>query len=303
MSLFNDPEIYRTVLECMQNGVYLVDRSEKIQFWNAGAERITGYLRQDVLGHSCRDFFAPQEQEGQDGICEFGGALASVLRDGRPTITELTLRHKGGHQVSLNVRSMPIRNREGAIIGVVESFDDDHRITYSERRHNKLKNYGCIDDTTGVLTRSFVETHLRENLMTFSEHRVPFSILCVEVDGLAHFRAKYGASAIAAMLRTAALTLESSIRPTDFLGLHAENRLLTVLAECSATETKRVGDRLLRMVHNTKFKWWGVHVSLTASFGGTAARAGDTEESLMERAERSLADSIAAGGNQVKIAD
>jgi diguanylate cyclase (GGDEF)-like protein/PAS domain S-box-containing protein len=303
MSLFNDPEIYRTVLECMQNGVYLVDRSEKIQFWNAGAERITGYLRQDVLGHSCRDFFAPQEQEGQDGICEFGGALASVLRDGRPAITELTLRHKGGHQVSLNVRSMPIRNREGAIIGVVESFDDDHRITYSERRHNKLKNYGCIDDTTGVLTRSFVETHLRENLMTFSEHRVPFSILCVEVDGLAHFRAKYGASAVAAMLRTAALTLESSIRPTDFLGLHAENRLLTVLAECSATETKRVGDRLRRMVHNTKFKWWGVHVSLTASFGGTAARAGDTEESLMERAERSLADSIAAGGNQVKIAD
>ena len=303
MSLFDDPEIYRTVLESMQNGVYLVDRSEKIQFWNAGAERITGYLRQDALGHSCRDFFAPQEQEGQDGVCEFGGALASVLRDGRPAVSELTLRHKGGHQVGLHVRSMAIRDRNGAIIGVVESFDDDHRITYSERRHNKLKNYGCIDETTGVLTRSFVETHLRENLMTFSEHRVPFSILCVEVDGLANFRAKYGASAVAAMLRTAALTLESSIRPTDFLGLQAENRLLTVLAECSATETKRVGDRLLRMVHNTKFKWWGVHVSLTASFGGTAAREGDTEQSLLARAEKSLADGIAAGGNQVKITD
>jgi diguanylate cyclase (GGDEF)-like protein len=198
---------------------------------------------------------------------------------------------------------MPIRNRDGAIIRVVESFDDHHRITYSERRHDKLKNYGCIDEATGVLTRSFVETHLRENLMTFSEHRVPFSILCVEVDGLGHFRAKYGASAVATILRTAALTLESSVRPTDFLGLHAENRLLAVLAECSATETKRVAERLLRMVHNTKFKWWGDHVSLTASFGGTAAREGDTEESLTGRAEKSLADSIAAGGNQVKIAD
>lgn len=303
MSVFNDPEIYRTVLECMQNGVYLVDRSEKIQFWNEGAERITGYLRQDVLGHFCRDFFAPQEQEGQDGACEFGGALASVLRDGRPAVTELTLRHKTGHQVTLHVRSMPVRNRDGAIIGVVESFDDDHRITYSERRHNKLRNYGCIDETTGVLTRAFVETHLRENLMTFSEHRVPFSVLCVEVDRLAHFRAKYGAPAVATMLRTAALTLESSIRPTDFLGLHQDNRLLAVLAECSATETKSVADRLLRMVHNTKVKWWGDHIALTASFGGTAALAGDTEESLMARAEKSLADCIAAGGNQVKIAD
>jgi PAS domain S-box-containing protein len=139
MSLFDDSEIYRTVLESMQNGVYLVDRSEKIQFWNEGAERITGYLRQDVLGHSCRDFFAPQEQEGQDGVCEFGGALASVLRDGRPAVTELTLRHKGGHQVALHVRCVPIGSRAGAIIGVVESFDDHHRITFSERRHDKLE--------------------------------------------------------------------------------------------------------------------------------------------------------------------
>jgi len=32
--------------------VYLVDRSGKIMFWNAGAERITGYLPQDIVGHS-----------------------------------------------------------------------------------------------------------------------------------------------------------------------------------------------------------------------------------------------------------
>jgi PAS domain S-box-containing protein len=66
MCLFTDPEIYRAVLESMQNGIYLVDRSGKIRFWNEGAEKITRYLRQDVLGHSCRDFFAQQEQEGKN---------------------------------------------------------------------------------------------------------------------------------------------------------------------------------------------------------------------------------------------
>ncbi len=34
MSRFEDPEICRTVLESMQNGIYLADRSEKSRFWN-----------------------------------------------------------------------------------------------------------------------------------------------------------------------------------------------------------------------------------------------------------------------------
>jgi chemotaxis protein MotA len=82
MPVFADPEIYRIVLESMQTGLYMVDCDQRIRFWNEGAEKITGYFRQDVVGHFCRDFFPPQKEEGKDGVCEIGGALASVLRDG-----------------------------------------------------------------------------------------------------------------------------------------------------------------------------------------------------------------------------
>jgi PAS domain S-box-containing protein len=51
MSVFADLEIYRTVLEHMQTGIYMVDCEQKIQFWNDGAEIITGHVRQDVVGH------------------------------------------------------------------------------------------------------------------------------------------------------------------------------------------------------------------------------------------------------------
>jgi PAS domain-containing protein len=43
-------EIYQAVLESMQNGIDLVDRSEEIRFWNEGAERITGDFGQVSLG-------------------------------------------------------------------------------------------------------------------------------------------------------------------------------------------------------------------------------------------------------------
>jgi diguanylate cyclase (GGDEF)-like protein/PAS domain S-box-containing protein len=300
---FNDPEIYRSVLEHMRIGVYLVDPEQRIQFWNEGAERLTGYLRQDVLGHFCRDFLSPPQQDGTDGLCELGGALAAVLRDGRPVITELSLRHKAGHQVALRVRSVPIRNRDGMIVGAAESFDESHKNANAERRHEKLANYGCLDEATGVLTRSFIETHLRESLMTFSAHRIPFSILLIEVDGIPHFRETYGPSAIASVLRVAAKTIENSIRPMDFLGHYTQNQFLCLLSECSAVEVKNAAGRLLRMIKNSKLKWWGDTVSLTASFGGTSARDGDTEKSIMERVEKALAASMAEGGNRLTVAD
>jgi len=46
-----EPEVYRTVLQGMHMGVYLIDPDWRIRFWNEGAERITGHLSQDVIGH------------------------------------------------------------------------------------------------------------------------------------------------------------------------------------------------------------------------------------------------------------
>jgi PAS domain S-box-containing protein len=42
VAVFADLEIYRTVLEHAQTGIYMVDCEQKIQFWNDGAEIITG---------------------------------------------------------------------------------------------------------------------------------------------------------------------------------------------------------------------------------------------------------------------
>jgi PAS domain-containing protein len=42
VAVFADLEIYRTVLEHTQTGIYMVVCEQKIQFWNDGAEIITG---------------------------------------------------------------------------------------------------------------------------------------------------------------------------------------------------------------------------------------------------------------------
>jgi PAS domain S-box-containing protein len=50
MPEFANPEVYQAVLEELLTGVYLVDCEQKVRFWNSGAERITGYLRHEMIG-------------------------------------------------------------------------------------------------------------------------------------------------------------------------------------------------------------------------------------------------------------
>jgi diguanylate cyclase (GGDEF)-like protein/PAS domain S-box-containing protein len=301
VSVFADLEIYRTVLEHMQTGVYMVDCDQKIQFWNDGAEIITGHLRQDVVGHSCRDFFPSQNEPGKNGVCELGGALASALRDGRPAIAEVTLRHKAGHQVTVRVRAVAIRDGAGGVIGAAESMDADPWAFYADRRHRKLATYGCLDEATGVLSSGYIHTHLREGLTTYTEHRMPCSILCIQVDGMERFAAAYGAAAVTAAVRAVAQSIESGLRPTDFVGHSGENIFLAVLTEYTGSDLNRTAERLRNTINNMKIAWWGDELPVTASFGGATVVSGDDQKSLLKRAEDALATSIAAGGDRVTI--
>lgn len=299
MSAFDDPGIYRLVLESLQTGVYLVDREHRIVFWNEGAEKITGYMRHEVVGHFCRDNLLKSDKDPKTILCDTSDTLQSALRDGKPAIADLPLLHKSGHRIFVRLRVVPIRNSNGAIIGAAESFEVNPSASDWDRRQTKLAGYGCIDQVSGVLSHSMIQSHLRETLTTFSEHKVPFSILCIAADNLEQFRKANGLGIVAPILRVVAQTLENSLRPTDFLGRYGENEFLAILNECTFSEVTLVGERLRRMVAASHVQWWGSLMNLTASFGAASWLPGDDMDSIVRRAEDSMRRSIADGGNCV----
>ena len=298
MRPLEDPEILRAILESMHTAVYFVGRDQRIQFWNRGAERITGYLRQDVVGHFCKDFFPAQKDEDATGVCEIGGALSEVLRDGRPTCSDVTIRHREGYQVSLRVRAVPIRGADGAIVGAAESFEEDDRGRDTERRRSKLQEYGCLDGTTGLLSAAYTRTHLRECLGTFAQHRLPFSIACVRVDNLAQLRMQYGPAALREVIRIVAQTLENSLRPTDFLGRSEAGGFLGILPECNSLDAARLEIRLQGWLRNMSVKWWGDEFPVSATIGLATAEFPDTVESLIARGESRFTTD--ASSNEIK---
>jgi diguanylate cyclase (GGDEF)-like protein/PAS domain S-box-containing protein len=296
-----DPELFRDVLDGLHTGVYVTDRGGKILFWNEGAERITGYLRQDMMGRvSLSNFLGQADGDGN----ELAGALSPIsvpIREGKSVQQQVSLRHKGGHRVPVQLHAFPIRDAHGTVIAAVESFEVTMAVTEWDRRQDKLASYGCLDPASGVLNHAVIQSHLREALGVFAEHPVPFSLLCIEIDHLGQIQKRDGPGALASVLRVVGQTLENSLRPTDFLGRWQENQFLAILTECSSTELPLVADRLLRMAATSKVEWWGDALKLSVSVGGTAVQPGDTVESMTLCAEGALRDSIAQGGGCVTL--
>jgi len=301
MLCVDDPELLRSVLDTLPTGVYLVDAHGKIALWNSAAERITGHLRQELLGRDAREGFLGYLDTNSSEDHTQSTPLTIAMRDGKSSGTLVNLRHKLGHRVAVRLHAAPIRNSRGSVIGAVESFQETSTAANWQQRHSKLATYGCIDDASGVLTHEMVALHLREQLALFARHPVPFSVLCISVDGLESLRKRYGPAVLAPILKAVGMTIENSLRPTDFLGRWRENEFVAVLGECGSEELPLVAERLRKMVHAAEIEWWGDTFKVTASMGGAPANPGDTDELLLGRAEAALDAAVHQGGNRVAI--
>lgn len=301
ISELDNPGIYRKVLESLQTGIYLVDREQRILFWNDGAERITGHLRQDVLGRFCVQSLLANYGGNDSFASDAAEAITAVLRDGKPVAVNVSLCHKEGHRVLVRLRAVAIRNSHGTVIGAAESFEESLSVSSWDRRQGKLAGFGCIDENTGVFNREYLLFQLRESLDTFNQYHIPFSVLCIGVDQIEKFQAAHGVRAVTAIQRAVAQTLGNSLRPTDFLGCLSERNFLAVLTECKGTEIDSVAKRLRRMVGYTEIIWWGDKLSVTPSFGGTASMLGDTVESIIARAEAALNAGDPGVANRINI--
>jgi two-component system cell cycle response regulator len=294
-------EIYRTVLDSLPVAVCAVNRDGKVILWNDGAERITGLLRQDVLGRMCTDAFLEHADAQNNPLEGAAVPLLETMRKGDCLTAQASLRRKSGQSVSVRLKTVPLRGEDGRMHGAVELFEEIITRTPVERRHNKLAAAGCLDQLTGVLNHSMIHAHLQEALSLHKVYPVPFCAMCIAVDELPKIRERFGQAAVEDTLRVVGQTLDSAVRPTDFVGRWLEEEFLLILNECGESDVLKVGERLSKMVRHSQVTWWGDAWSVTISIGATPAQDMDTVGALLSRAEEGIRKSAEHGGNKIVV--
>ncbi len=298
MPPFNDPDICRDILDGLQIGVSVLDLQHKIVFWSDGAEQITGYSRMDVLGHSCAENILQHCNHISCEMCTDGCPISTALHDAKPMEAVTFIHHKSGHRAQVHTWAIPLRDKHGSIIGIIQTFEGDFALAGPGPDDHSMRERGCLDDTTGLPNEAMMQAHLRELLGTFAELQISFGVVCLEVSDLDKFRARYGQVATRSILQVLARTLRNTVWPTDFVGRWSEERFLVILSGCHEDALRLISQRILNMTANATIQWWGEELSVAISIAGTVALAGDTVASLLLRAQQGLrGNQVAASGH------
>lgn len=90
------------LLDSLLDGVYFVDNSRCITFWNRAAERITGYSKSEAVGTYCSNNLLRHIDCDGRQLCLEGCPLAATIRDGKTREASVYLHHALGHRVPVS---------------------------------------------------------------------------------------------------------------------------------------------------------------------------------------------------------
>lgn len=283
MPAFADPDTYRDILDALQIGVSVLDLKRNIIFWSDGAEQIAGYARIDVLGHSCADNILQHCNQSSCELCNRKCPISAVMHDGSLVGAVTFLHHKKGHRMLVRTCTVPLRDKHGSLIGIIQTFESEFSAHDKDLTSHGMNEHGWIDELTALPNQALMQFRLRECLGSFVELNIPFGVLCFEAIDYPQFRARYGQPAAASILRVLAQTLRNSVWPADFVGRWGEGQFIVILAGCGDGELQSISDRLLRMLLSATIEWWGEHLAIGVSTVRTSAQSGDGLESLLKR--------------------
>lgn len=130
------------ILESIADGVFTIDQDWRVTSFNRAAEEITGIRREEAVGQPCKDVLKAD-------VCENGCALRQTMTTGQPVINKpVHIVDAQGRRKSITISSALLKDREGQIIGGVETFRD---MTVVEELRKQLRKQYCCED---IISRS-----------------------------------------------------------------------------------------------------------------------------------------------------
>ncbi|HKJ26367.1 MAG TPA: sensor domain-containing diguanylate cyclase [Anaerolineales bacterium] len=279
---------YKTLINSLDNGVYLVDQDRRVVYWNQSAGRLSGYSANEIVGHFCGDGFLQHVDFEGRLLCGDGCPLKATMEDGSPREADVFMKHKDGHRVPVRVRANPVYDRRGELIGAVETFHDITPDMDARVRIQQLYEAANTDPLTGLTNRRMAEQVIEDACSQWNRYRMPFAILFIDMDDLKKINDSLGHNAGDAAIRTVGRSLRSLFRNEDIVSRWGGDEFIVMLKNVDKPLLEKMIEKTMTGVSTAELPpeyAWG---RLSVSVGGTMVQGGDTPETIIARADECM---------------
>ena len=134
-------ERYRTLIESVTDAVVIVDPDGKLTYLNPECEKISGYRVEELIGRSFTELLPPEHVEST--LERFRQGLSGA----NPPIAEISILHKDGSQVPVEINSTTLLDAEGRLVGritVIRDISERKRLEAHLLQRQRLESIGIL---------------------------------------------------------------------------------------------------------------------------------------------------------------
>jgi diguanylate cyclase (GGDEF)-like protein/PAS domain S-box-containing protein len=301
-TMLDQKKFYRDLLDNLADGVYFTDLQDRIIYWNKGAERLSGYSQSDVLGKRCRDNILMHVDASGAALCTSACPMRITVQDGQSREADIFLHHKSGSRLPIHVRTTPLMDDTGKIIGGIEVFSDNTAKTQMAERLAQMEQLALLDTLTSLPNRRYLETQIYSHLEEFRRAGWTFGILFMDIDDFKRVNDRFGHEAGDRVLKMVAGTLAANSRFFDVVGRWGGEEFVAIIHNIDNQILEEIAERFRILVAQSTLTDLD-SLSVTISIGGALTISGDNPESIVRRADENLYRAKKLGKNRVCLGD
>ncbi len=182
----------------------------------------------------------------------------------------------------------------------VEKYHEEIRKLQKELANAKAE--ASYDFLTGLVNRKRFERAIEDAIKDFHKKNYPFSIIFVDIDNFKKINDTYGHLAGDIVLKEIASIFKFYLRANTVVARIGGEEFCILLPGVELKDAKNIAERLRKIIENREVKLEdGTSIKVTASFGVTQVKMGDTVKSILERADKALYRAKKSGKNKVEV--
>ena len=295
---------YTCMLEHLSDGVIFVDHKQKVKLWSRGAEKATGIIPGVVLDRP----LLPQtislcDTEGnglQLDKCPVAKCLRTLeIVTGEYKITNST--NPGGMKVELT--AIPVIDKNRYINGAMVMFHDRTAQVNLQRQLKDLYEFSVLDPLTQVANRAEFERVQQEYVLAFQQSDdFNCSIIICDIDYFKSINDNFGHTVGDEALMSFAEMLKRYVRPQDLVARYGGEEFVILCADCDTAAAVQRAEEIRMALYKTPQPMLEGK-SISASFGVSELREGDTATDFFVRADTALLKAKETGRNRVVAGD
>lgn len=114
-------ELLQKIVDEAPLGMYVLDTERKIVFWSTGAERITGYSKEEMVGRHCFEGMLDHIDKEGTHLCHDFCPMMATIFDGQSREQPVFLKDRTGRRIPVMVHTEPLFKGQETL-GAIEYF-------------------------------------------------------------------------------------------------------------------------------------------------------------------------------------